>query len=145
MGKLSSSAYLKNSARHVAASLRYTRNYALARGVESSFNINLAKRTYTYTGNNQAHTFKPTIDLDVFSATSQSQLDNLAVIRFAPDGSSSGGRIILSSNNKKYIVYVDWLTGRVGVDKKINKSNAHKVLLCLKRLLHWQYLLLAWV
>ena len=86
-GKLSSSAYLKDSARHIAASLRYARNYAVARGVESSFNINLANRTYSFSGNNQTYKFKTNINLDVFSAASLSQLNNEAVIRFAPDGS----------------------------------------------------------
>ena len=42
--------------------------------------------------------------------------EDISEIRFAPDGSSSGGRISLFSKNKKYIVYVDWLTGRVVID-----------------------------
>jgi general secretion pathway protein H len=34
-------------------------------------------------------------------------------IRFAPDGSSSGGRIVLAGGGRQIAVTVDWLTGRV--------------------------------
>jgi general secretion pathway protein H len=114
--KLSTNAYLKSSARHVAASLRYTRSYAVARGVESILRIDLKNRSYSFPGNSKSFTFKNNIDLNVFSASSLNKSEDVAEIRFAPDGSSSGGRVTLSSRNKKYVVYVDWLTGRVGVD-----------------------------
>jgi general secretion pathway protein H len=34
-------------------------------------------------------------------------------IRFAPDGSSSGGGVVLAEGNVRMAVGVDWLTGRV--------------------------------
>ncbi len=36
-------------------------------------------------------------------------------IRFYPDGSSTGGRNTGSSGEGKYLVDVDWLTGRVSI------------------------------
>jgi general secretion pathway protein H len=39
----------------------------------------------------------------------------LTGISFAPDGSSSGGRIMLADGAKRVVVGVDWLTGRVSV------------------------------
>ena len=36
-------------------------------------------------------------------------------IRFHPDGSSSGGRVVLASGRREATVLVDWLTGRVHV------------------------------
>ena len=36
-------------------------------------------------------------------------------IRFYPDGSSTGGRITVASGERKYLVDVDWLTGRVSI------------------------------
>jgi len=115
-GKLSTNAYLKSSARHVAASLRYARSFAVARGVDSAFKVDLANRAYSFSGNKQLFQFKNTIDLHVYSASALSSQKDIAEIHFASDGSSSGGRISLSSHNKKYVVYVDWLTGRVVVD-----------------------------
>jgi general secretion pathway protein H len=39
----------------------------------------------------------------------------LTGIRFAPDGGSSGGRILLADGKRKTRIAVDWLTGRVSV------------------------------
>jgi general secretion pathway protein H len=36
-------------------------------------------------------------------------------IRFAPDGSSSGGRILLADGQHRIGIGVDWLTGRISV------------------------------
>ena len=115
--KLSTNAYLKSSARHVAASLRYARNYAIANSTQGVLRIDLKDRSYTYSGNNNLFKFKNNIDLKVYSNSKFNNLSDTAEIRFAPDGSSSGGRVTLSGrNNKAYVIYVDWLTGQVGVD-----------------------------
>ena len=34
---------------------------------------------------------------------------------FAPDGSATGGRVILAIAERRLVVTVDWLTGRVGI------------------------------
>ena len=39
----------------------------------------------------------------------------VAAIRFAPDGSSSGGRIELGRGEMRFRIGVDWLTGRVSL------------------------------
>ena len=36
-----------------------------------------------------------------------------AAIRFAPDGSSSGGTVMVEATNARVTIAVDWLTGRV--------------------------------
>ena len=41
--------------------------------------------------------------------------DKVGAIRFYPDGSSTGGRITVASGERKYLVDVDWLTGRVSI------------------------------
>ena len=114
--KLSTNAYLKSSARHVAASLRFARNYAVAKGTDASMQIDLTRRMYTYSGNVKPFQFKSNIDLEVFAADFSNKAAGISQIRFAPDGSSSGGKITLSSRNKSYVVRVDWLTGRVTID-----------------------------
>jgi general secretion pathway protein H len=114
--KLSTNAYLKSSSRHIAASLRYARSYAVSRGKEAHLKIDLENRSYSYTGNSKIFKFKNGIDLKVYSATTFGNSDDIAEIRFAPDGSSSGGRVTLSNRKKSYVIYVDWLTGQVGID-----------------------------
>ena len=39
----------------------------------------------------------------------------VAAIRFAPDGSASGGRVLLAAGGRAASVQVDWLTGGVRV------------------------------
>jgi general secretion pathway protein H len=39
----------------------------------------------------------------------------LGAITFAPDGSSSGGRVVLRAGANAVTVLVDWLTGRVSI------------------------------
>ena len=41
-----------------------------------------------------------------------------AVFVFAPDGSASGGQVLLDVGGRRLTVAVDWLTGRVGVDAR---------------------------
>jgi general secretion pathway protein H len=41
-----------------------------------------------------------------------------AVFVFAPDGSASGGQVVLAAGERRTVVAVDWLTGRVGVDAR---------------------------
>jgi len=77
---------LKSSAREVAGALRAARGEAIARHREVSF---------------------------VTAAEVSGSLDG--VIRFFPDGSSSGGSIRLSAAGRSYVIEVDWLTGRVAI------------------------------
>jgi general secretion pathway protein H len=37
------------------------------------------------------------------------------VVRFSPDGSASGGGVVLGNGNRKLRIEVEWLTGRVRV------------------------------
>jgi general secretion pathway protein H len=39
-------------------------------------------------------------------------------IVFAPDGSSSGGRVLLNDNGRDIAVTADWLTGRVSINDR---------------------------
>jgi len=48
-------------------------------------------------------------------AAKASRQSNTSNISFAPDGSSSGGRIELAENGVRLLVGVDWLTGLVSV------------------------------
>ena len=55
------------------------------------------------------------IELKLFTAQSEILSDTRGGIRFYPDGSSTGGRITVASGERKYLVDVDWLTGRVSI------------------------------
>jgi general secretion pathway protein H len=55
------------------------------------------------------------VELKLFTAQTEVASERKGSIRFYPDGSSTGGRITVSSGERKYLVDVDWLTGRVSI------------------------------
>ena len=48
-------------------------------------------------------------------ATLELSMVGTSAIRFAPDGSSSGGTVVLAAGNLTRTLRIDWLTGRVSV------------------------------
>ena len=55
------------------------------------------------------------LDLKLYTAQSEIVDDRRGAIRFYPDGSSTGGRVTVASGERKLLVDVDWLTGRVTI------------------------------
>ncbi len=109
-----SRAELGSAAREVAAGLREARSQAIRRNREVAFTVDVDARRYRI--DDAAVRQLPTgPDLSLFTARSE-QLDEVSgSIRFFPDGSSTGGRVTLGGDARKYHVEVDWLTGRVSI------------------------------
>ena len=114
--KFSSNAYLKSSTRHIAASLRYTRDIAITKSTHSKLIIDLTNREYIFPGVNSPIKLHNKINLKINSADFGFSGNQIAEFRFAPDGSSSGGNILIASSNKSYSIKIDWLTGLVSID-----------------------------
>lgn len=57
----------------------------------------------------------PGIAMAVTATLGNTAGGRLAAIQFAPDGSSSGGRVVLQGGGRRTQVGVEWLTGRVSV------------------------------
>ena len=49
----------------------------------------------------------------VTAAAADVEPGRIAAIWFFPDGSSTGGRIALNLGQRRHVVAVDWLSGRV--------------------------------
>lgn len=54
--------------------------------------------------------------IQVADVPRQTLAGGLEQMSFFPDGSASGGRISLAVGTRKYVISIDWLTGRVTVD-----------------------------
>jgi len=104
---------MKSAARSLAAGLRQTRNRALADNRPAILALDVAKREFQLPGEGRVRRLPKQIDIALFTARSETQSEERGAIRFFPDGSSTGGRITLSSERLRYLVDVDWLTGRV--------------------------------
>ncbi len=106
---------LKGTTRTLVSALRQTRRQAIGDARPHGLTIDLPGREMRVPGHSRAVPIPERIDLELTVADSRHTSDGLASIRFFPDGSSSGGRIILSRGDLSYRVDVDWLTGKVTV------------------------------
>ena len=106
---------LSAEARDVAAIFREARSVAIRDNREEVVSFDVPAKTYRLEGPGKARKVDPALGLELVSASSEQVGDNVGRIRFFPDGTSTGGRVTLSSGESKYYVVVDWLTGRVEV------------------------------
>ncbi len=108
-------AELKASARKVAAGLRYARNRSLTSDEETTLMLDLETKQFNVSGKKKTFQIHKDLELTLLTAESEMVAENKGAIRFFPDGGSTGGRISLSTDKRKYAVDVDWLTGKVRI------------------------------
>ncbi len=111
-----SSADLKSAARTLASGLRQAQTTAMATRRDATLTLDLESREFTIPGDTRPRKLPDDIDLKLYTAQSEVSSERVGAIRFYPDGSSTGGRITVSAGARKYLVDVDWLTGRVSID-----------------------------
>ena len=112
------SADLKYAARTLASGLRQAQTTAMATRRDATLTLDLDQKEYQVLGEKEAHKLPDDIDLKLYTAQSEVTSEKRGAIRFFPDGSSTGGRITVSSGDRKFLVDVDWLTGRVSLADK---------------------------
>lgn len=112
-----SSADLKSAARMLAAGLRQAQTMAMATRRDSTLTLDLEAREFSVAGDPAVRKLPPELELKLFTSQTEVSSERLGAIRFYPDGSSTGGRITVASGPRKYLVDVDWLTGRVSINE----------------------------
>jgi general secretion pathway protein H len=105
---------LRTAAQQVAGTLRLARSRAIASNRDVNVTFDTAARSVNLDGTG-ARTLPPGIGVTVTALVGETAGDRLAAIRFAPDGSSTGGEIDLDGAGRRVRVGVEWLTGRVEV------------------------------
>jgi general secretion pathway protein H len=104
------------AARALAGALRETRADAMQHNREQLFALDVEERLF------RAGALPAPVQMDrgievTFQTARQEQVgETIGQIRFFADGSSTGGRIGLSRDDRHAAVAVDWLTGLVSVD-----------------------------
>ena len=106
---------LKAAARTLASGLRQAQTTAMVTRRDAVLSLDLDAREYVMPGDTEARKLPDGIDLKLYTAQSEVTSERKGAIRFYPDGSSTGGRITVSAGERKYLVDVDWLTGRVSI------------------------------
>ncbi|HEX7606722.1 MAG TPA: GspH/FimT family pseudopilin [Usitatibacter sp.] len=116
LGK-ASAADLKSAARSLASGLRTAQTTAMSTRRDALLTLDMDSREFLATGEEQTHRLPDNIDVKLFTAQAEVTSAKRGSIRFYPDGSSTGGRITVASGERKYLVDVDWLTGRVSIEE----------------------------
>ncbi len=101
----------------LAAALRYTRTQAIVHAEPEVFTLDVRARSYTAPGKSP-RTLPRHMRLRVTSAAGDQREGHVARIRFFPDGSSTGGHVVLQRGARQWRVNVAWLTGAVSVSER---------------------------
>ena len=106
---------LKGSARDLAIVLRETRSKAIIHNTEQLVHLDLEEPRYRV-GNGKIQALPENVDMAVEVVTG-ARIEETAkhVLRFFPDGSSSGELITLSGGNRAYYLQLNWLTGSITI------------------------------
>jgi general secretion pathway protein H len=103
---------LRGATREIAAQMRYTRAQAIVTGKPQFFFVNADSREWT--GPNHRHGKVPSgIVIVATSARIEQPAPGVAGFRFFPDGSATGGRVVLKRDTAAWQLDIDWLTGQV--------------------------------
>ncbi len=103
---------LKSSAREIMAAFHEARSIAIRDNREAFVIIDVDARAYRLGEGAPVQELDPGLELKLVAAASEQIDDSQGRIRFYPDGTSTGGRLTLKQNERKYDVVVDWITGR---------------------------------
>ena len=107
---------LKSAARTLASGLRQAQTTAMATRRDTLLTLDMESKEFVVPGVSDARRLPQDLDFKLYTAQSEVTSETRGSIRFYPDGSSTGGRITVSSGERKYLVDVDWLTGRVSIE-----------------------------
>jgi general secretion pathway protein H len=114
LGKVTA-ADLKAAARTLASGLRTAQTSAMSTRRDALLTLDVDSREFVLSGDSQARKLPDGIELKLYTAQTEVASERRGSIRFYPDGSSTGGRITVASGERKFLVDVDWLTGRVSI------------------------------
>jgi general secretion pathway protein H len=105
---------LKGTASELASGLRLARSEAIASNRPVRFDLDVIGHVYRV-GTGADRRLPANLSIELLTITGENRRASVGDIRFNPDGSSTGGRIILAEGTRRTAVGVDWLTGRVSV------------------------------
>ena len=112
---MSGAAELRGAARQLAAGLRNARNAAITGQREAVLTLDLAQHRFGVSGDARVVALPEGLALKLYTAQAELQEGNTGNIRFFPDGSSTGGHIVVSGPKLAYRINVDWLTGTIAL------------------------------
>jgi general secretion pathway protein H len=104
---------VKSASRELLSGLRVARSAAISRQSETTLKLDVVRGLYTLDAKQYFLELPGTTELVLTTAKSEQISVDEGMIRFFPDGSSTGGQISINNNNQEYTIDVSWLTGQV--------------------------------
>lgn len=108
---------MKAAAREVAGLLREARGQAIRDNRETAVLIDTEQKLYRLGQGSRGHELGAALQVSLVTAASEQLDETRGRIRFFPDGTSTGGRVTLSRDDRKFDITVDWLTGLVAISE----------------------------
>lgn len=102
---------LEAAAVGLAAEFKSARAAAIRSNTEQALSIDTATRRYVREGWSEARALTGSFDVTLDTIRGEQSGPATGRIRFYPDGSATGGRVVLSNGSRRAIVAIDWLTG----------------------------------
>ena len=111
-------ASLDADARVVIAGVRRAKAEALRSSAPADLYVDVKARALKAPGEPRPYRLSRGVQVGLVTARSQATGGGSGALRFYPDGSSTGGRVVLAAGDLVKVVDVDWLTGRVTVSEQ---------------------------
>lgn len=102
----------------MTAALRAARAQAIVQGREQAFALDTRGATYS-TAQHRDVRLPEGVAVSITSALEDRANEHTGRIRFFPDGSSTGGHIVLRSGQRQWRIDVSWLTGHVALSDRM--------------------------
>lgn len=106
---------LTSSTREIASGLRHVRGHAMASGRPAEFWLDVQRHQYSVGDKPKPRGLPDSVKLTLVTADTQAARDGRGFVRFFPDGSSTGGKVVLEAAGDKRLVEINWLTGYVRI------------------------------
>ena len=116
--RVSPAVHARAAAEAISGALRSARSEALMSNRSVAFTLDVAGRSYQW-GQTPRQTLSDDLGLSLLTSRELLAVSGDAgLIRFDPDGGSSGGRVAIEGSGVVWWVGIDWLSGRVSTEEK---------------------------
>ena len=110
---------LDHATRAVTDAIRSVRHGAMLDHREAMFAVDVEQRSFQPGQRTETFMLDPDIGLSLTAARQEHTRASVGGIRFFPDGSSTGGRMVLTLDGQERVIEVDWLTGMLTVTDRV--------------------------
>lgn len=110
---------LQATAHELASRCRAARAAAIRGASDQTVVIDMEKRLVTAGAGVPPLKIADTISVHSDTSAAERRAPNVGGVRFFPNGASTGGKIRLETGRQAYEVRINWLTGRVVVERAL--------------------------